>query len=136
MFITPKTDWARDDYFDIYPDYFRIKNNILEIKKMVEELYGSVDSLQIEDYGINDNRFADFYNSIERNLDILADAGFRNPAMKKTAVWENNKSAWDYNDLNRIEGSISMMYRDLMSQQKNQRILAFILGGNDFEQTI
>ena len=136
MFITPKTDWTREDYFDLYPDYFRIKNNILELLKLVQELYGSADIIPMEDYGIEDNRFSDFYNNVERNLDILADSGFRNPAMPATATWQDNRAAWDYNDLNRIEGSIQMMYRDLYSQYINRRKIAFVLGGTEFEQTI
>ncbi|MEG0473153.1 MAG: hypothetical protein RR588_12540 [Solibacillus sp.] len=136
MFIVPKINWVRTDVFDLYPDYFRIKNNILELQKLVSRLYKPFNNIKMKDYGIDDTGFADFYNNIERNIDVLVDNGFRNQKIAKSVTWGDNKATWSYHDLNRIEGSISIIYHDMMTQIKNQYSINFILGGEDFEQTV
>lgn len=113
MWIPPKTDWAAADSFDLYTDYFRIKNNMLEIKKLVQALYGDPKMIPLDDYGIEDVGFADFFNNVERNIDRLADAGYHHPDMPPTKTWTDNRPAWTYLDLNRIEGALARMYGGL-----------------------
>ncbi len=134
MFITPKTDWVKTDYFNLYEDYFRIKNNLTETYYLALQLYQSFSIITLKEYGIDGIGFADFYNNIERNIDIIADNGYRNPKMPKTATWVDNKPAWTHYDLNRIEGSIDLMNRNLMSQELNKKTIAFTLGADEFEQ--
>ena len=136
MFIPPKTNWKFDDEFDLYEDYFRIKNNILELRRLISRLYKPFQTIEMKDYGIDGTGFADFFNNVERNIDLLADHGFRNPDMPSTATWKGNEPPWTYADANRIEGCLLMIYNDLMSQQKNMRKISFVVGGSDFEQTI
>jgi len=128
MWITPKTDWKATDSFDLYTDYFRIKNNMLEVKKLVMGLYGDPNMIPLDDYGIADVGFADFYNNVERNIDRLADAGYRSPDIPPTKTWRDNYPVWTYLDLNRIERSLALMYGGL--NRICRQAIPILLGGD------
>lgn len=130
--IPPKTDWKSTDSFDLYSDYFRIKNNILWLQKLISQMYRPFEIIVMEDYGVEDIGFADFYNNIERNIDILADAGFRNPNIQPTKVWRDNQAIWNFADLNRIEGALDIMYKDIIFGRSARPMLAMALGVNQY----
>ncbi len=132
MWIPPKTDWKSDDDFYLYDDYFRIKNNILWLQKLTGEEYRPFALIPMNDYGVEGIGFADFFNNIERNVDILADAGFRNPKIQPARTWTANRAVWNFSDLNRIEGSLLIMYNDLMSARANRPMLSMALGVNQY----
>ncbi len=62
MWTHPKTDWKFDDDFDLYDDYFRIKNNILWLQKLIGEEYRPFALIPMNDYGVDGIGFADFFN--------------------------------------------------------------------------
>lgn len=129
MWITPKTDWKATDSFDLYTDYFRIKNNMLEVAALVKRYYGELDMIPLNDYGIEGVGFADFFNNIEENIDILADTGYRPAGMQSTKRWAENRPIWTHTDLNRIEGSLEMMWEALMRICRPG--IPMILGGDE-----
>ncbi|HBU11468.1 MAG TPA: hypothetical protein DEB31_01660 [Clostridiales bacterium] len=132
MWTHPKTDWKFDDDFDLYTDYFRIKNNILWLQKLIGEEYRPFALIPMNDYGVDGIGFADFYNNIERNIDILADAGFRNSKIQPTRTWNANRAIWNFSDLNRIEGALLILHNDLMSARANRPVLSMTLGVNQY----
>ncbi len=130
--IPPKTDWKATDGFDLYTDYFRIKNNILWLQHLISEEHAPFPIMEMQDYGIDDIGFADFYNNVERNIDILADAGFRNPKIPPTKTWVANKAIWTHADLNRIEWSLLIIYNDILNTWANRPVLSMVLGVNQY----
>jgi hypothetical protein len=130
--IPPKTNWKAADSFDLYTDYFRIKNNILWLQELISEEHKPFAVIEMRDYGIDGVGFADFYNNIERNIDILANAGFRDPKIPPTKTWAGNRAIWNYADLNRIEGALLIMHNDLLSARINRPLLSMTLGINQY----
>jgi len=122
--IPPKTDWEAEDSFDLYTDYFRIKNNILWLQKLIGQEYRPFGIIPMADY--------DFYNNVERNIDALADAGFRDPRIPPTRTWKANEPVWNHADLNRIERSLFIMYDNIMKARANRPVLSMVLGVNRY----
>lgn len=128
MWITPKTDWTKDDTFDISPDYERIKSNILHLKAEAAQLYLPFSINNMSDYSIKSLPYEDFFNNVENGLRAIYDNTFKcSTYFSKTFI--ENAPVWDWRDLNRIESIILQIYTDFAAQSLAKPRLKFQLGG-------
>lgn len=124
-----KTDWKYDDEFDLTVDYGRIKGNIEAIKSLAKTLYTKVITPKLKDYSYSDIPYADFFNSIEQSLQRIASSTFQRQNMEAGKAYIQNGAIFTYEDLNRIEKGLRIVYADLLSAKKNRQCMAITLGG-------
>lgn len=108
MWITPKTDWAADDYLDIATDFSRIEGNIHEILLIVRAAGSTLAMPEKLTWTMQDFLTASHYNRIVSNVGLLEDvlivpAGL--PALSAKA----DKAALDYTDMIALETHIAAL---------------------------
>lgn len=133
--ITPKTDWngyvdSNGDYqgdrFNS-TDYNRIKNNIQYLRDMAVEMYAEFSISALTDKGTADYPYADEINTIETNLETVAENTFHKDYGRKM-IFSDNAAFIDFNELNRIESATLDLYNQLSNQHNGRRMLKFMLG--------
>lgn len=114
--VPPKTDWASEDFFN-FDDMNRVESNTGYLKELIEFLQGA---FTIEEIKINRDMLSfDFDNNlnrIERNIDRLrqefyAPIGWEVPRTD----WEGGISKFSFNDANRLEKNLKVLYDFAMS---------------------
>lgn len=128
QWIEPKTNWGKSDYFNLDPDYVRIKGNILYLHELVSSLYAPFSLQTMKDYSISDIPRADFFNAVEDNVQRLADGHFRPYGFIDSKYYIGNEAPWNQDDLNRIENNLLLLFRAFESQQNGKRELPYALG--------
>lgn len=126
--VTPKTDWQRTDTFSLDPDYSRIRGNILHLKAVAATLYLPFSLAAMADYPIADFPFAEFFNAVDGNADMLLDETFRPTNTPRGKIYAAHKPVWNDNDLNRIERALLTLYQNLQAEANARPVLAFALG--------
>lgn len=135
----PKVNWQggyhngsyTGDYFNL-ADYNRIKNNLQELRDMAIRLYPEfsiVTGADWTDYNIKP--YPQDINRLEENLEIIRQKTypFRTGSRK---TYYGNVAALDFNELNRLESGILLIYKNLTGQANGKRQLSFQLGGMQF----
>ena len=126
--IPPKTDWLSSDRFNI-EDYNRIRNNILYIHCIANQVYPSV---ELESMGESKNSYdgywtANEFNAIESNVSAINDHILSKDYGVSQRFFPNGAFIkWD--ELNRIESAISSMNAILARQKGSIPRLQFRLG--------
>lgn len=127
--ITPKTNWADGDYFNLNPDYNRIKGNIEYLIDLSKEMYPEYSSTELETADITGYPKAAFFNNIvNATKDILNNTFLPNGA-KSIRVYSSNGVGWNAAELNAIENNHLLLYQALMGQKSGIRRLQMTLGG-------
>lgn len=139
QWITPKTDWQirKDadgkyigDYFET-GDYNRIKNNLQFLREFALRLYPAFEIADMgEDRCEEDYLYADEVNLLEKNLERIA-AGTFHPDYGEAPVFADNEAYINYVELNRIEGAMLNLYKNLTGQYEGRRMLTFMLGSRE-----
>lgn len=111
--VTPKTNWViqpRDqygryngDWFNINPDYIRIKGNLEYLAQRIGFFFRIVTLVSVPTLTTQDLVYANHLNNIEQNIDILNESLPRPLFLPETKTWVENGSAPGVADLNRIE---------------------------------
>ena len=71
MWIQPKTDWIKDDYFNA-SDFNRIKNNLVCLRDIANKMYEDFDITSLgNDKTYRDYFYADEINTIEDNFEKI-----------------------------------------------------------------
>lgn len=126
--IPPKTDWSSSDRFNI-EDYNRIRNNILYIHGIANQVYPS---FELESMGESKNSYdgywtANEFNAIESNVSAINDHILSKDYGVSQRFFPNGAFIkWD--ELNRIESAISSMNAILARQKGSIPRLQFRLG--------
>ena len=126
--IPPKTDWLSSDRFNI-EDYNRIRNNILYIHGIANQVYPS---FELESMGGSKNSYdgywtANEFNAIESNVSAINDHILSKDYGVSQRFFPNGAFIkWD--ELNRIESAISSMNAILARQKGSIPRLQFRLG--------
>lgn len=128
---TPKATWAESDSFRLDPDYERIRGNLLYLRQRAAAITRRPEYGPMENYTVEGLPLADFFNRVEENLAALADAVQQRPEYS-TRGFIPGDLAWDWRDLERIEGMLLQIYNDLNAIEDGQQKLAFCLGGGFF----
>ena len=125
--VTPKTNWAITDYFNI-EDYARIVGNLKYIKDYLETMYTPVNLANMADTKTyNSFLYASEVNAIESNLAALNE-GTYNYDIGETKEYVQNGHTPDFEELNRIESAILKLKETLEAQYENIPRLSFTLG--------
>lgn len=117
--VTPKTNWGllnpdgSRQYFNADPDYNRITENLNCIWNFAKSAYYKLSELyDMPSLDFSSIPTKDIFNAVERNLDILANDVCKPDDYIAGRVFngDGKDKSWDYNDLNRIEGSLNKIY--------------------------
>ena len=104
-YITPKTDWQPTDYFTP-TDYNRIKNNLVYVNDIYNELYGHYEFNPGADIGSQAFYKASKFNMFEECVEKLQRSGVIY-TFGERSYYEDNGRMPDYNQLNRLEKCIA-----------------------------
>lgn len=127
MWITPKTNWLKNDYFNA-EDFNRIKNNLIYLRELAIKLYKEFKIQQVsEDKTYKDYFYADEINLLENNLEKI-NQNTLNIIYGKKTIYMDNGNTMTYIELNRIESAIFDLYDKLSNQINGRRNLKFNLG--------
>lgn len=127
MWQEPKTDWTKDEKFNIQ-DYNRIKGNLNELRSLSLILWPEFpfeemgDDKTYQDYGF----YADEFNRFENNLDHILKGTYPFPVGTKKTFYDNQPFI-DWKELNRIEEASLIIYQNIKSRIAGRRRLAFPL---------
>ena len=129
---TPKTNWKSTDYFN-YQDYERIRNNILHLKNLVDQVYATItlDAMTAKS-GYSDFVYADEFNAFENNLDKIK-KWITTVGIGSKQTFYDNGATPNYTELNRIESACLKMYKTLSGQISGRPMLSFILNGGTIQ---
>lgn len=128
MWQQPKTDWKKDDFFNIQ-DYNRIKGNLNEIRSMAVTMWSDFpwedlgSDKTYDDYGF----YADEINRMETDLEFIVQGTFPFPIGEKK-VYYDNQPFIDWKELNRIENACLTIFLNIQGRIIGRRRLAFPLG--------
>ena len=86
----PKTNWQDGDYFNLSPDYQRIKGNIEYLHDISHFLYPNYKIYELGMYTIDQFPRADFFNTIVYNIDLINS----NTLGKGNPLYENIYIKW------------------------------------------
>lgn len=127
----PKTNWKNNDYFNLSPDYQRIKGNIEYLYELSLKMYAPYSIYNLLSYTINDFPKSDFFNNIVYDIDMINKntLGPDNPLYATMRSYTPNGKIWTYEDLNTIESNVAMLYNELqVKRYDNIPKLSFTLG--------
>lgn len=131
----PKTNWKNSDYFNLSPDYQRIKGDIEYLHALALKLYSPFSIYTLGTYTIQEFPKADFFNNIVYDIDLINQntLGSSNARYKTMKTYSSNGRIWSYDDLNIIEGNLAMLYNELQIKRYNNKPrLSFTLGAKKF----
>lgn len=112
----PKMNWKNGDYFNLAPDYARIKGNILYVKSVAESLYRTIEMKEMPEYTIDQYAGKEFLNNIVENVQAIADNTILPLETAEMPLYIGNGPGWTAADLNRIERNLLDMKNALMEQ--------------------
>ncbi len=131
MWIQPKIDWDPNSRFDMR-DYNRIKNNLNYLRELFLTLRPELLWKDMgDDKGYSDYPYADDVNRFEENLESL-NINFITLDIGSKKTFFENQPFIDFNELNRIERGILMLYNNLDSSSHARPMLEFTLNGGIF----
>lgn len=109
--VTPKTDWKNGDYFNLDPDYNRIKGNIEYLVATGKSLYGSFSAPTLESPTANGYPKATFFNKIFTAIEALLTNCTRPAGSGSFSAisYRGNGRAWDAATLNSIENTLLLL---------------------------
>lgn len=112
----PKTNWKNGDYFNLDPDYTRIKGNILYIQDFSKRISKAIGLDGMAEYDVTQYPFAEFLNVIARNVQKLTDNVYLITPNAPMPMHVGNGPGWTAEELNDIENNLLNMYEDLHRQ--------------------
>ena len=130
--IQPKTNWKDTDYFNLSPDYERIRGNIVHLQGLAQQLYPNLVVIEMEQPDITGYPTQSFLNNVVDNVQALADASFTPIGYKAMVRYQGNAPGWDAAALNIIENNILLLYSMVRGQDLILTKMPFELGGSEF----
>lgn len=130
MYVEPKIDWSghKDEFFNVSPDYLRIKGNIEHIYNLAIQLFPYFNLYALEDVTYKSIPYVEFFNNIVYNIDLIANRTKRPIGYRLMRTYAENQSIWSYKDLNIIENNIKLLYEMLNSRYQLLNKLPIKLG--------
>lgn len=127
MWVQPKTDWNKDDYFNA-SDFNRIKNNLVSLRDISNKMYEDFDITSMgDDKTYRDYFYSDEINLIEDNFEKINRLTI-NVGYGEKPVYRDNGYIMTFEELNRLEGAMLDLYGKLENQSDGLRRLTFNLG--------
>lgn len=126
--VTPKTDWTADDYFNLDPDYARIKGNIQWIKDFSAQMYADFSLISMGDFTIDGFPADTFLNNIVDNVVALESNLFKPPQDEDMKRYTGGAVGWAAADLNIIESNLLRLHDAMVGQWDLIPTMAFSMG--------
>lgn len=126
--VMSKTDWNSTDYFNLDPDYNRIKGNIQYIKDFSLKMYSDFSLIDMDEFIIDGFPYDTFLNNIVDNVTRLETNLFKPPADRPMTRYVGGQVGWNYEQLNIIEGNILRLYNAMVGQWNCIPQMAFTMG--------
>ena len=127
MWIQPKTNWTKDDYFNA-TDFNRIKNNLVSLRDIANKMYKDFDITSLgSDKTYKDYFYADEINTIEDNFEKINRLTI-NVGYGEKPIYRDNGYIMTFEELNRLERAMLDLYGKLTNQAEGMRRLTFNLG--------
>ena len=127
--IEPKTNWVNGDYFNLDPDYSRIKGNIEYLIALSEEMYPAYSFPKLETFDIMGYPTALFFNNVVKATQSIMTHCYTPIGAKSMRSYSSNDTGWNASELNAIEENHRLLYDVLMRQKASRRRLPITLGG-------
>lgn len=127
--ITPKTNWVDGDYFNLNPDYNRIKGNIEYLIELSKEMYADYSSPTLETVSIDGYPKVSFFNNVVNSTKAILNNCYSPKGHKSMRVYSSNNVGWNAAELNAIETNHLLLYLALTGQKSGIRRLQYTLGG-------
>ena len=127
--ITPKTDWVDGDYFNLDPDYNRIKGNIEYLIVLSKDIYADYTTPTLESADITGFPKVTFFNNVVNSTKAILNNCYSPKNAKSMRVYSSNGVGWNAAELNAIEGNHLLLYYALTGQKSGIRRLQITLGG-------
>lgn len=133
-----KTDWKISynidkeyigDYFNV-ADYQRIMSNLKQLKTLAGLMYPSFDYEAMLDKTYDSYFYAEDINALENNLHTLVKATYPFVIGEKKQ-YKANDPFITFDELNRIEKGIQLIYEQLTGQYQGAKKLSFTCGGGN-----
>lgn len=125
--VEPKTDWVDDDYFNLDPDYNRIKGNIEHLVALAQSVYNPWENTELETATIDGYPTVTFFNKVIAATNEILDK-YRPSSAQEMRTYLANGTAWQAADLNNIENNHWLLYRVLTAQEQSIPKLSMTLG--------
>lgn len=127
--IEPKTDWVDGDYFNVDPDYTRIKGNIEYLIDLSFEMYPEYDVPELKSYQWNDCPTKSFFNDIVNATRALLTYCYTPKGTREMVTYSDNDLGWNAKELNAIETNHALLYKAFIGQKSCIHNLELTLGG-------
>lgn len=126
----PKTNWsgASDEFFNVQPDYQRIKGNIEYLYELSLKLFPTYTIYELENVTYKSIPYVDFFNNIVYNIDLIANNSVRPLGYQTMRTYSENMSIWNYKDLNIIENNIKVLKEKLQKRYDMLNQLPVMVG--------
>lgn len=110
---TPKTNWTKNDRFEV-ADWDRIRFNLEAMHNLAVNLFEAVEIAATKSKTVLSYLYASDLNAIEANLESI------NAASVKLGIGERktfapNGNSIDYTELNRIESACASIYQTMQN---------------------
>jgi len=127
--ITPKTNWVDGDYFNINPDYNRIKGNIEYLIELSKEMYSEYNAPAMESVDMTGYPTVSFFNNVVNATKAILDNCYAPNGTRSMKTYSSNGVGWSAAELNIIEGNHLYLYQAFTGQKSGIRRLTLTLGG-------
>ena len=127
--ITPKTNWANGDRFNLDPDYNRIKGNIEYLIALSKTMYSDYDTTALEAADIMSFPKASFFNNVVNSTQAILSNCYSPIGTRSMRSYVSNGIVWNASELNAIESNHLLLYHALTGQKSGIRRLQYTLGG-------
>ena len=126
--VTPKTNWTENDYFNLDPDYNRIKGNIQYIKDFSTKMYADFPMITMGNFTVDGFPADTILNDIEDNVTKLETNLFKPPGNIDMARYTGGAVGWNAEQLNIIESNILRLHDAMAGQWNLIPTMAFSMG--------
>lgn len=127
--ITPKTNWIDGEYFNLNPDYERIKGNIEYLIELSKELYPDYSHPLLETASIDGYPTVSFFNKVITATRLMLSECYSPKGSQSMRSYQTNGVAWNAAELNAIENNHLLLYNALRGQKECLPRLQITLGG-------
>lgn len=127
--ITPKTNWVDGDYFNLNPDYNRIKGNIEFLIALSETMYPSYTAPTLETADITGYPRVSFFNNVVNATKAILSSCYSPVGIRSMRLYASNGVGWSASELNAIEGNHLLLYQAFQGQKSGIPHLQMKLGG-------
>lgn len=129
---TPKTNWVDGEYFNVSPDYERIKGNIEYLIALSKTVYTDYTTPELQQANRDGYPRVSFFNNVVNATRAMLERCYTPPGAQSLRLYTANSPAWTASDLNALEMNHLLLYHAFTQQSLCVPRLQLVLGGNEF----